>query len=140
VQIAELAKSWMQDHDWEYEKLVLTGMWYTKLQIGEFHRPHTHGNNLISGVYYPEQCVSDGIVFEDPRTQAHVITPFSVKPNPINTPTNSFPTEANSLLMFPSWLKHYVPPANQNRASIAFNMMLTGMVGRESDLQASEFS
>lgn len=140
TEIAELARGWMQDHHWEYEKLTLTGMWFTKLDAGGYHRPHSHGNNLISGVYYPEHCASEGIVFEDPRYQAHVVSPYAINPNPLNSPSWSFPTTQNSLLLFPSWLKHHVPPASTSRVSIAFNLMVTGFVGREAELQAAEFS
>lgn len=140
VQIADLAKTWMQDHQWEYDQLVVTGMWFNKLAPGEYHRPHAHGNNFISGVYYPQACDADGIVFEDPRPQAHVMSPYALHLNTLNAPSWSFPTTENSLLLFPSWLKHHVPPTSTPRASVSFNLMLTGTVGRESDLQASEFS
>jgi len=139
-QIADIAKCWMQDHQWEYDKLILTDMWFTKLKPGEYHRPHSHANNFISGVYYPESCDSDGIVFEDPRSQANVILPFALHQNDFNSQSWTFPTNENSLLMFPSWLKHHVPPARKSRSSVAFNLMLTGTVGREVDFQFSEFS
>jgi uncharacterized protein (TIGR02466 family) len=139
-QIAHIVKSWMQDHKWEYDKLFMTGMWFTKIQPGEYHRPHSHGNNYISGVYYPEACDSDGIVFEDPRSQATVITPYALSLNALNSHSWSFPTTENSLLMFPAWLKHHVPPTKTDRSSIAFNLMLSGTVGRETDLQNSEFN
>jgi len=52
----------------------------------------------------------------------------------------SFPTTQNSLLLFPSWLKHHVPPASASRESIAFNLMVTGFVGWEAERQSAEFS
>jgi hypothetical protein len=45
------------------------------------------------------------------------------------------------MILFPSWLQHFVPinTSNQDRISIAFNVMLKGTVGSSTDFQSAEF-
>jgi hypothetical protein len=47
----------------------------------------------------------------------------------------------NRMILFPSWLQHFVPinTSNQDRISIAFNVMLKGTVGSSTDFQSAEF-
>ena len=40
----------------QVERIELTAMWANVLSPGESHRPHSHANNFLSGVYW----VSDG--------------------------------------------------------------------------------
>ena len=42
-------------------------MWANKLEKGDTHPPHTHSNNIFSGVYYLEG--GSEIQFFDPRPQ-----------------------------------------------------------------------
>ena len=52
-----------------------------------------------------------------------------------------FPSTENTMLLFPSWLQHYVPKnvGSERRTSISFNLMLRGMVGRKGSLQSAKF-
>ena len=43
-----------EDLNYKYESIEMTGMWANKLIKGEVHPPHTHSNNIFSGVYYLE--------------------------------------------------------------------------------------
>ena len=47
----------------------------------------------------------------------------------------------NRMILFPSWLQHYVPinETDKNRISIAFNIMLKGKVGSSEEYQSAEF-
>ena len=62
-----------EDLNYKYESIEMTGMWANKLIKGEVHPPHTHSNNIFSGVYYLEG--GSQIQFFDPRPQASVLHP-----------------------------------------------------------------
>ena len=38
--------------EYQYQKIEITSMWGNVLKSGDPHPPHTHSNNLWSGVYY----------------------------------------------------------------------------------------
>lgn len=137
--VLKLSKEWMNDFNWDYEKLNITGMWANKMKKGQFHRPHTHPNNLLSGVFYPENNYSE-IVFMDPREQAGVFSPSINKYTFMNSSYWSFATKKNTLLLFPAWLMHYVEIVQEfddSRISISFNVMLEGKIGNSKSLTNS---
>ena len=50
------------------KKLEITNMWIKFSQKGDIHNPHTHSNNIFSGVWYPfENKTQTPIMFQDPR-------------------------------------------------------------------------
>ena len=50
--VKEVSKQYLDDLQYEYDKIEITGMWANKLNAGDSHPPHTHSNNILSGVYY----------------------------------------------------------------------------------------
>jgi uncharacterized protein (TIGR02466 family) len=91
-----------------------------------FNRPHVHPESAISGVYYVSVPKNSGnIVFNHPsRTQQYHIRPDAIKiTNDINSSTWHITPDPGLLIVFPSWLEHYVEPNNNedDRISIAFN-------------------
>ena len=103
--------------------------WANVSRRGDFHRPHNHPNSSWSGVYYVAvgDAVDDDqkglIEFVDPRTG---INTFDWPGNPFDRRVSIAP-EPGLLLVFPSWLQHYVLPfeGNSERISIAFNLTVT---------------
>jgi uncharacterized protein (TIGR02466 family) len=126
-----------------YSGFKITDMWSNVSKQGEFHRPHTHSNNYLSGVFYVQSDKSKtaNIQFYDPRPQADIITPSVTESTRYNSHIWFYPSIENRMLFFPSWLQHYVPTNNSElpRSSIAFNLMFTGKVGHSQDLQSAEF-
>ena len=139
--IIQYTKQVFDNLKYEYEKFVITDMWSNVLKPKEMHRPHTHSNNILSGVFYVESKKSSGIVFYDPRPQAVVLNPKKTQDNLDNATVLSYDSLTNRMIFFPTWLQHYVPTnqTNENRISIAFNIMLKGKVGDSKDLQSSIF-
>ena len=131
----------MQKMNYIYEGLVMTDMWSNVLKPGETHRPHTHSNNILSGVFYVEAEQTSGIIFTDPRPQAGVLQPDVNKQHIDNASLIKYDSLTNRMLLFPSWLQHYVPTnqSNKNRISVAFNIMLSGKVGSSEEYQSAEF-
>jgi uncharacterized protein (TIGR02466 family) len=103
--------------------------WINVSRDRSYNRIHTHPDCTWSGVYYvavgePEPGIPDNgsIEFLDPRMAVHG-GPLPGRPfgGPLRVPP-----EAGLMLMFPSWLMHWVHPFQGKgvRISIAFNVTL----------------
>tara|TARA_S200000501_G_C20537267_1_gene618449 strand:- start:67 stop:687 length:621 start_codon:yes stop_codon:yes gene_type:complete len=140
--VLELSKMYLDDLLFEFEEHYITGMWSNILKTNETHSPHTHSNNLVSGVFYLQTNEdSPAITFLDPRPQTSVLQPQATKFTRENSTMYYYPAKVNRMILFPSWLEHYVPKNNTslNRVSIAFNVMLKGQVGRPDNFQSNKF-
>lgn len=113
----------------EYEDFTITACWANINPPGAKHSGHTHPNNFLSGVYYVKtEKGADEISFFDPRPQAQVLMPKARKFNSFNGNVVTVETRPGRIVVFPSWLVHGVPAnkSDDERISIAFNVMLTG--------------
>lgn len=111
-----------------YDSIELTGCWANVSPPGDGHRPHTHPNNYLSGVYYVQtQEGANTISFDDPRPQTNVIAPATSEITDENAGQIHITTRNGLLVLFPSWLQHQVPPnrSREARISIAFNIMFS---------------
>lgn len=108
----------------------LTNMWFNSHEIGMWNKLHSHGLCGLSGVYYLKCPKGSGkIVFERNLLEKSILeaswgfceTSFE----PRQTTFEVIPKEGD-LLIFPSWLNHWVDrsTAVENRISIAFNILL----------------
>tara|TARA_B100001778_G_scaffold224396_1_gene186189 strand:+ start:57 stop:686 length:630 start_codon:yes stop_codon:yes gene_type:complete len=130
--------------EYKLDDIELTGMWSNILKPGETHPPHTHSNNFISGVYYVQadnKPNTPAINFLDPRGQTCVLQPQQKRYNIYNSTRHSLPAKINRMILFPSWLSHFVPInySKSDRISIAFNAMLKGKVGEPTNFQSANF-
>jgi len=139
----QLSKKYIDDLLYNYDSIYISGMWSNILKPGESFNPHTHSNNFVSGVFYvdADEHQSPALGFLDPRPQAGVLQPDVKSHNVENATIWNYPAKTNRMILFPSWLQHYVPAnhLDKNRISIAFNVMLKGQVGRPQHLQSAEF-
>lgn len=111
-----------------YASIELTGCWANISPPGDSHRPHTHPNNYLSGVYYVQ--TPDGantISFDDPRPQTNIIAPVTSEITNENAGQIHITTREGLLILFPAWLQHQVPrnKSQQARISVAFNIMFS---------------
>jgi uncharacterized protein (TIGR02466 family) len=100
--------------------------WATLCRQGAYHAPHSHPDSAWSGVYYvdpgadnPNQPLNGVLEFLDPRSGVEAVTapgdpygePIRVRPQP------------GLLVIFPSWLQHWVHPytGQTPRVAISFN-------------------
>ncbi len=106
------------DYDWH--------TWININKTGDMNISHAHGISLFSGVFYvkaEEKC--GNIIFKNPM----ILQQFAIgerkieKYNSFNSITWHIPPKSGDLIIFPSWLEHYVEPnlSNEDRISIAFN-------------------
>jgi uncharacterized protein (TIGR02466 family) len=103
--------------------------WAAICRAGAYHAPHVHPDSAWSGVYYvdsgignPDSPLSGVLEFLDPRAGAEVVT---APGDPYGEPRRVWP-DAGLLVVFPSWLYHWVHPyAGQHpRIAISFNATL----------------
>ena len=133
--IYKITEKICEKYEYLYDRLEFTGMWANKLKAGDIHPPHTHSNNIFSGVYYLEG--GSQIQFFDPRPQASVLHPNLKYTNFDNSGMIGFDAEKGTGLIFPSWLQHWVTKTNKTRISISWNILLRGDYGQPNTLQNS---
>tara|TARA_R100000315_G_C5225946_1_gene137010 strand:- start:273 stop:848 length:576 start_codon:yes stop_codon:yes gene_type:complete len=93
---------------------------------------HDHVPSIISGIYYInfDKSVDKGAVFLHPNsTFADMCAGQGISLGPLSESKYCFPVEEGDLIIFPSTLKHYVPPSLNRkdglRVSLSFNIKKT---------------
>lgn len=108
-------------------KIYLNNLWININQKSSFNRPHVHPGSTLSGTYYVDCDINSGkLVFKHP-SMGHQ---YTIKDGAVGEFTEynaahwSVLPEIGKLIVFPSWLEHYVEPnvSEQERISIAFNI------------------
>ena len=118
----------------------VTAMWANRQPKGAFFRSHTHHNNILSGVFYPDfDKEFPPINFQRPYVSD--FAPTVMKSNKYNGGVSKFKPQKDTLIMFPSWLSHNVPanPSDKERLSISFNVMLRGVFSAAQSNQSTLF-
>jgi uncharacterized protein (TIGR02466 family) len=100
--------------------------WATICRAGAYHAPHSHPDSAWSGVYYvdagtanQDQPLGGVLEFLDPRVGAEAVSaPGDLYGEPFRVRAQS-----GLLVMFPSWLYHWVHPyaGETPRIAISFN-------------------
>jgi uncharacterized protein (TIGR02466 family) len=108
--------------------IEIPNMWLNEMESGGYHRPRNHYGYTFSGTYYIDCPADSG------KIQFHGVTEdwFFQKLKNVtqwttgNSATWWIPVEVGSIIIFPSYLKHSVPPATYegNRRSIAFDIIM----------------
>lgn len=100
--------------------------WININSTGHYNDPHTHPKSTFSGVYYIDtQPDSGNIVFMNP--QAYMIDDTDIETHtPFLSARRFYPPENGKLIIFPSWLMHYVERNNNSaeRISLSFNTFI----------------
>jgi uncharacterized protein (TIGR02466 family) len=120
-----VADAVMGAHEAGLDEVSLFG-WANLFTRGVYFNPHTHADEAWSGVYYVDAGDSGGeagglLMLGDPRAGAGMVM----------GPSNRFDSasavehrpKTGELLIFPSWLLHWVTPytSDQPRISVSFN-------------------
>lgn len=129
--INEYTQNFMQ-----YEnRFYMTTSWFTKTEANKISVMHNHGNAMFSAVYYfglPKGFKSK-ITFERP-----VVSQFDIVPkayNALNGPSHIFESGDDTLLIFPSYLRHKVNRHENKgiRKSLAMNFIPSGVIGADTN-------
>ena len=120
----------------DYEAEILQ-VWSNVLTSGQSHDYHTHPNSMYSGIFYLTEGVPT--TFIDPRPQANTyqLRTNTTKPSRFLSQLSHVPTFPNSMVIFPSWLGHWVTSAgvgDAERKTISFNLYIRGELGEERSL------
>ena len=133
----------LSKYDYEYDSLEYTSMWANILGLGSIHAPHTHSNNLLSGVFFLQASnFSSPIQFFDPRVQSSILVPRKNKSNWYNSSMIQFNAICGTGFIFPAWLQHWVPQmtvAGDERISVSWNVIAHGKYGDTHSLQNANF-
>ena len=108
-------------------ELEMSRLWVNRFSPGEFIKPHWHPNSWLSGVYYPYGNSSSPITFLSPLP-CPTIAPNVRKTNSYNNEQANYSFSGESMIIFPSYLRHYTTPVDGKdvRISIAFNLWPKG--------------
>jgi len=104
------------------ENVLIDDSWYTIMHKGSKVQRHRHENSIWSGTLYinaPEG--SHGLAFANP-TIPHRMMERQNATNPSTTYAHLEEVETGDLLLYPSWMEHFVPTIDcDNRTTINFN-------------------
>ena len=109
--------------------------WSNVNRLGDYHDPHNHPYAYLSGTYYvrvPDSRSTTGnrsdvrpgrITFYDPRGAVNMT---AIKDDPQVDPEFTVTPEPGMILLWPSFLMHYVHPnlSDEPRISISFNLIV----------------
>jgi uncharacterized protein (TIGR02466 family) len=101
--------------------------WINKNSFGNYNKPHYHGNNCISGVYYLEVPEKSGaLVFQNSDNLKWDSTLFNIFEDSNFHGSYTICPKKFDLILFFSETIHYVEPnlSNQDRISVAFNICI----------------
>ena len=110
-------------------KFYLQNSWVVKHKSNDWGQPHSHGNSLLSGVYYLNTDNQSGnILLHKPGSYTNVFhqstrLPFDEVDN-INCETWNIKPNNGDILLFPSHLVHSIEKNKSNiiRYALAFNL------------------
>lgn len=122
-------------------KLYITQSWLNFTTEGGHHHPHSHGNSIVSGVFYFRADKEiDQIVFVR-RQNLDYLNTFDLaiekkQTSDFNAEFWGVNVDTNMLVMFPSTVTHQVnTTTNKNvRISLAFNTFIRGTLGSKKNL------
>jgi uncharacterized protein (TIGR02466 family) len=105
-------------------QMVIRSMWGNINPKGGMNFTHVHPSGWMSGVYYiqlPEG--NNSITFEDPRPARMMDFQRSCL---VSDEYFAYTPKVGELILFPSWLPHFVLPntSEESRISISFNIEL----------------
>ncbi len=112
-----------------FKGMLTVSAWATICRAGAYHAPHSHPDSAWSGVYYadagmenPDHPLSGVLEFLDPRAGVEAV---SAPGDPYGAPFRIWP-QSGLLVVFPSWLYHWVHPyvGSTPRIAVSFNAAL----------------
>ena len=112
--------------------LYITQSWFTFTEKEQYHHIHNHPNSYLSGVLYFNVDPDSGkIFFKNPKIRELLIE--KSRYTQFNSEEWSITPEVGTLLLFPSYIEHYVKDyqGSNPRVSLAFNTFIKGQLGSE---------
>lgn len=112
------------------QELYITDSWIAKTLPGGMHSEHEHPNSLFSAVMYLQTPRNNPLNFyrtSDLNRDFRFVFDYT-KPNKYNRSVYSVDVKEGDVVIFPSWLMHYVDTntSNTERIVLAFNTFARG--------------
>ena len=113
------------------KNIRVSNFWFNINRKKDHNKMHTHLGSIFSGVFYiktPDKC--GRLVLEDPSTQ--LMQSFlnywhlDYEYNQYTSMVWNISPDPGDLVIFPSWMSHYVEPnmSDEDRISISFNTVI----------------
>ena len=117
------------------QELNVTQSWANRTKIGQEHHYHDHPNSILSGVFF----LKSGSPIKFLNNRYHSFQLEHKKNvnsyNQYNQNVYEFSSEPRILILFPSYLTHYVPVnTGGDRYSLSFNTFPSGSFGSTTGL------
>ena len=111
--------------------IKITQSWLNYTNTKGFHHEHDHPNSIISGVFYFSADKEKDIIAFNRLPSNKQIQIFYKEANDYNTIQTDIKVETGDLVLFPSYIPHFVPPveSSKKRISLAFNSFVYGELG-----------
>ena len=117
-------------------KIYITQSWLNYTTFHQHHHVHSHGNSLLSGVFYFKADKKFDHIFFRRSSQPSLLSITSKEPNIYNIMDCKISVDKAMLLIFPSSLLHYVGTKEDDneRVSLSFNTFVKGNIGHPRSL------
>lgn len=104
--------------------ISLTNTWININEPGSYNKIHTHAIAALSGVFYVKVPEDSGNLIFRRTNDAYILQGVATVMNKANHTECAIKPVEGRLVMFPSWLDHYVEmnESDEDRISIAFNV------------------
>lgn len=108
------------------DNAYIENIWVNINQKHDFNKLHDHPNSILSGVFYvsaPDNCGKIFFKNPNPLVKHYINRKFILEHNHLTSGDWWFQPQDGMILIFPSWLEHFVLPneSDSDRISIAFN-------------------
>jgi len=119
--------------DTDLAGLRITQSWLNKTKPSENHHLHSHTNSYISAVLYIKCLPNDSLNFDNRSSGMYNNMEFPIKKITLwNTQGATINVKEGDLLIFPSWVPHFVDvnkTKDKERISFSFNTFPIGELG-----------
>lgn len=105
-------------------KMRITQSWVNWTEKNQIHHLHNHPNSFMSGTLILSADINkDKTIFQSPLIPYCPFNIMTDSHNEFTSTEHSIPVETGTLIVFPSYLYHYVPTVQDDisRLSLAFN-------------------
>lgn len=121
-EILFLSKTYLTNLKHLCNDVQISSSWISFSNNNEGIHSHYHSNSYLSGVFYLKK--STDIVFLNPLTPL-----WKFLPETMGNDEYTITPEPGLIIIFPSFLGHYVKPTQNDRFSISFNIIPKGEFG-----------
>jgi len=124
VEIQKYSKVWFEGLGIrkEYNNFI-NEAWININKKGDYNAPHIHANTIFSGCVYIQYPKDSGKICFVNNHQAHYLASYTNANTTLNSVEYSHSLTEKEVIIFPSYLSHYVEAnqSNEDRISIAFD-------------------